>query len=70
VVTSQNFWRRRFFFMCHKFHNDGVDWSGISLWREELGSWTIKGALNAADGLLGSFASFGNRDLVRIILSD
>ena len=61
------------FFMCHILHN-GVDWSGVSYWREEffsrLGSWSINTGLNAADVLLGSFASFENRDLVRVLLSD
>jgi len=35
-----------------------------------LGSWTINMGLKAAEGSLGSFASFEIRDLVRIILSD
>jgi len=43
---------------------------GFHFGGKSLGSWTINTALNAADGLLGSFASFENRDLVHIILSD
>jgi len=46
----------------------GFHFGGNSLSR--LGSWTINTALNATDGLLGSFASFEIRDLVRNILSD
>ena len=46
----------------------GVHFGGKSLSR--LGSWSINMGLNAADGLLGSFVSFENRDLVRILLSD
>ena len=72
VVTSQNPWRRRFLCVIYfimmvslglGFHFGG---KGLSC----LGSWTINTALNAADGLLGSFASFEIRDLVRNILSD
>jgi len=46
----------------------GFHFGGKSFSR--LGSWTINMGLNAAEGLLGSFASFEIRDPVRIILSD
>ena len=46
----------------------GFHFGGKSFSR--LGSWTINMGLKAAEGLLGSFASFEIRDLVRIILSD
>jgi len=72
VVTSLNFWRRHFLCVIHFIMmvslGLGFHFGGESLSR--LGSWTINTGLNAADGLLGSFASFEIRDLVRIILSD
>jgi len=46
----------------------GVHFGGKSL--SPLGAWSINTGLNTADGLLGSFASFENRDLVRVLLSD
>jgi len=71
VVTSLKFWRRRFlcvisFIMVSiglGFYFGGKSFSC-------LGSWTINMGLKAAEGSLGSFASFEIRDLVRIILSD
>jgi len=71
VVTSLKPWRRRFlcvisFIMVSiglGFHFGGKSFS-------RLGSWTINMGLNAAEGLLDSFASFEIRDPVRIVLSD
>jgi len=71
VVTSLKLWCRRFlcvisFIMVSiglGFHFGGKRFS-------RLGSWTINMGLKAAEGLLGSFASFEIRDPVRIILSD
>jgi len=72
VVTSLDFWRRRFlcvtYFIMMVSLGLGFHFGGKGLSR--LGSWTINTGLNAADGLLGSFASLEIRDLVRIILSD
>jgi len=72
VVTSLNFWRRRFLcvmsFIMMVSIGLGFQFGGKSFSR--LGSWSINMGLKAAEGSLGSFASFEIKDLVRIILSD
>jgi len=54
---------------CHIFCNDGVDWSVVWFWREEvrrLGLWAINMCLQTDEGLLVSFVNSEFKDLVRI----
>jgi len=58
---------------CHIFCNDGVDWSVVWFWREEvrrLGLLTINMGLQTGEGLLVSFVNSEFRDLVRVKVSD
>jgi len=72
VVTSLNFWRRRFLCVIHFIMmvslGLGFHFGGKSLSR--LGSWTINTGLKAAEGYLVHLRVCEIRDLVRIILSD
>ena len=58
---------------CHIFCNDGVDWSVVWFWREEvrrLGLWTINMGVQTDEGLLVSFVNSESRDLVHVKVSD
>ena len=70
LVTSKKFWRRHF---GVGFRNDGVDWSVIWFWREEvrrLGSQAINVCLQTDKGLPVSFVNSEFKDLVRVKVSD
>jgi len=65
VVTSLNFWCRRFLgvisFIMMVSIGLGFYFGGKSFSR--LGSWTINMGLKAAEGLLGSFARVSNSEI-------
>jgi len=65
VVTSLNFWRRRFLgvicFIMMVSIGLGFYFGGKSFSR--LGSWTINMGLKATEGLLGSFARVSNSEI-------